>query len=217
MDNEIEELVAFKDTMDQSRKIQKAGLTPGGEQIPSIWPSEFLKRVLPFWNDNLTGEESVQEIDPCHVIGGNFRDYSEEPQTPEICKQMNRSTEKSPHYATYLKVGSMNLYVAREGKNRVSLFKKNRLPIVATIKETSYPRPNELKLHKSFFNSQVYYLSYTNRGFSDKRDFEQLPFPQYTVPLLKSYGVKLHKKAGLGLIKKERQIIKEWTNYLMRP
>lgn len=175
---------------------------PHLDSVPSINPSTFIKRALPFSDIQYSYERApVQSIDPFLVIGGTYKDYAENQEAATaIVNRMNEAAEEyekggvDSNIARYCKIGDLPVYVACEGKNRVLMFQRMNSPIKATVTLVTYPQPEELTLHlvKPY---HFYALSCSNPKYKNQRSgvtasLAILPFQELVIPLLKAYGVK---------------------------
>ncbi len=178
-------IVDFKIELDE--ELQQLSHKKG--YFPSIDPVSYGKAIFPFWDDDISARRSAIPIDCYEVVGGNFQDYTNHDKSVKACKQLNASASGGFGAPSYHKVGTFPIYFAWEGKNRVSLFRKHGLDIIADVKDTTYPMANTLKIHRCFFR-KLYFLSCSDKSFNAKNKKHQIAFPELTIPLLEAYGVE---------------------------
>lgn len=194
----LENLIAIKDSLGLFNQIWLSIIGLSKEERlkipPAIRPHAFIDRVLPF-SDCCFSEESMSpmELDPSLVLGGTFRDYPDS-DDDDVTGKLNNLTDeyiKSGSWdgdlARYAKIGEFPIYVAYEGKNRVSLFRKHGKLIKAMVTVNQYPQKEKLRIvrTKPF---GVYYLEFD--GPVDKKSSIIL-FPFLTIPILVKYGVNI--------------------------
>ncbi|WP_415897820.1 hypothetical protein [Neptuniibacter sp. QD57_21] len=155
----------------------------------SINPIEYGEAVMPFWHSEICHRQQAVKVNCFEVVGGNFNDHSGQNQSIEQCNILNNSASKSIGQPSYHKVGQFPLYMAGEGKNRVSLFRKYSVDIVADIKHRKYPDADSLLIHKALLRD-LYYVSCSDKRFFESEHIKKLAFPELTIPLLEKYGVK---------------------------
>lgn len=153
----------------------------------ALRPSAFVRRVLPGARIGTyrSGDAALQYVDPCLVIGGTFNRRWPETLAASELDQINASTvESGAQYDTVCsRIGSLPLYVAFEGKNRVRAFVHARKDMAAFIYTGRFPGADTLELHE-VQGSATFAVSNTK-----SRGLRVLILPSVTVPLLTSYGV----------------------------
>lgn len=184
----------------------------------AIFPSTFICAALPFSDAFYCYDDMVPEIiDPTLVISGQYRDRPEQGKEHD-CKIMDWSdgivsdndkySSQAPRYA---RIGTMPLYVALEGKNRVTLFKRHQRSMRAFITPIAFPEPSTLTIMR-FSPYGVYGLAYRNDAV------KIIPYPEITLPLLRAYGVTSQEKSwSLRAAKYARTIKKELRRSRMIP
>jgi hypothetical protein len=161
------------------------------EPVPyALSPWDFMERVLPGVRMSTYEEPDgiLRDVDSSLVIGGTSRRYNSEAASLEDLDRIN-----AEEYALYAKVGTLPLYIAIEGKNRVRAFQLKGKPISAFTGSLYFPSADELELHE-VVGSGIFAISGTT---SD--DPQILILPSVTVPLLKSYGVRWGRRLGRGV------------------
>lgn len=152
----------------------------------------FAHAVLPFWEGKAAGEPRLEHVDPTLVIGAPFQGHQlpTDPQAKMSC--LNSLAERwvpgeprDADLAQYQRVGSLPLYVAIEGKNRVSLFAAYGRPIAAVVTPTAYSAA-EIALHRL----RPWLLEWGVTHCDDPNALRVLPFPHETHALLRAYGVR---------------------------
>lgn len=185
--------VLFKDQLDESlTEIDDPFKFPF--QRRAINPREFLHDTLPFSDScDSYGTTAPDIIDPTLVISGQYQNYAGQGKSYDqtIMDWSDKIVSDNFKYTqapTYARVGTMPLYVALEGKNRVTLFKRHRRLIRAFITPVAYPDPSDLTIVRiSPFG--VYGLAYRDSNI------KVMPYPEITLPLLRAYGVTRQEKA----------------------
>jgi hypothetical protein len=197
-------LVAEKDAFDEmGRKIdfdsrwEIAHSLIKGLAVPAygwtaVSPSHFIRAVLPFsTTDSHRDAMRAVSVDSRLIVAGTYNDYSPSwfftPVPPEqrmawsdgLTSEENKYSRESPRAC---QIGNLPLFVALEGKNRVTLFKQHKRPMLILVTQMPYPAASELKLFRSS-PFGIYSLAYRGQR-------EVLPFPKSVVPLLQKYGVE---------------------------
>lgn len=160
----------------------------------AITPSKFLHDTLPFSDAHYNYDTMSREtIDPTLVISGQYRNYPDrgEYNDQTIMDWSNRIVSDNFKYSSqaprYARVGTMPLYVALEGKNRVTLFKRHQYQMQAFVTPVAYPDPSDLTIVRiSPFG--IYGLAHRDSNI------RVLPYPEITLPLLRAYGVTRQEK-----------------------
>ena len=104
----------------------------------ALLPVDFIEHVLPGvrMRTDEAPERVLRDVDSSLVIGGTYGRYDLEPASLEKLDRINEETKQSWNpeaTALYFKVGSLPLYIAIEGKNRVRAFQLKGKPIWAVI------------------------------------------------------------------------------------
>jgi hypothetical protein len=151
---------------------------------------DFLEHVLPGVRTDIYKESDgvLRDVDSSLVIGGTSRPYNSEAASWEDLDRINAEGD-----ALYAKVGSLPLYYAIEGKNRVRAFQLKRRSISAFTCSCCFPRADALELHE-VVGSGIYAVSSTKFG-----GLQPLILPSVTVPLLTSYGVRWGRRQSRGV------------------
>ena len=203
MQNEARALVAEKDAFDEvgrkfaprswKEKIQAfaSGMVTPKHGWTAVCPAQFVRVALPFSTLYYHYDEMRSvSVDPGLVVSGTYNDYSPTgyfiPTPPEqtmawsdgLATEENKYSTQSPRSC---QIGSLPLFVALEGKNRVELFKQHNRPMQVLVTPTPYPAASELSLFRSL-PCGVYSLAYRGQR-------QVLPFPRNVVPMLQKYGV----------------------------
>ena len=162
----------------------------------ALRPSAFVKRVLPGARIGAyrSGDVALQYLDPSLVIGGTYSRRWPETLAADELDQINASTiESGTQYdAVCFKIGSLPLYVAFEGKNRVRAFLHARQDMAAFIYMGKFPNADKLELHE-VEGSATFAVSNTASG-----SLRVLILPSVAVPVLTSYGVPWGRRIEPG-------------------
>lgn len=138
----------------------------------------------------------MSDVDSSLVIGATYNRYDVEPATLDKLYRINEQTKNSripTDCACYTKVGSLPLYAAIEGKNRVRAFQLYGQPISAVIVSAHFPSAHTLELHE-VVGSGIFAIS---GEMFDKP--KVLILPSVTVRLLESYGVRWGRRLSRGM------------------
>lgn len=158
-------------------------------------PQNFISTVLPFYHSDITARNITGSIDPNLVIGGTYRDYGNVLVNPAYLNNINQQASSGLGTPIYHKVGDFPLIVAMEGKNRVIAFQQHNINISCNIKQTSYPDPQDLTIHKAWWTEKVYFLRCKKEKFLHRQgEYKQIVYPELIVPLLQKYGVKMGRR-----------------------
>jgi|SRR5579859_2402355 len=157
--------------------------------LPSICPMTFTMLALPFSQASYDYDKATCVwVDPAQVVSGTYRRYEgrgEWTSAQEAMDWLDLLPEQSrfdSDTARYAQVGSLPLYVALEGKNRVSLYRKQNRLISALVTETPWPDAQEMEIRR-VRPFGLYALWRNKQGAI-------LPFAEAALPLLNAYGVK---------------------------
>jgi hypothetical protein len=190
----------------------------------AIEPSSFVHHVLPFvWDPGYrAGDLALDQIDPSVVISGTL--YRNWPLTLSGVQldQINASSAKcKPPWADteYSKVGTLPLYLAHEGKNRVRAFLGAGRRIAAFTHSSHFPSCEMLMLHEVAGSSTIAISDITSGKLN------VLILPALTVPLLESYGTSWGRKLNRGILGRQartlnhtrRQVQAQLVNCFMIP
>ncbi len=147
----------------------------------ALKPRDFIKQVLPEvqWITYKESDGVLRDVDSSLVIGGTYERYNSEAASLEDLDRINAKAD-----ALYVKVGSLPLYIAIDGMNRVRAFQLKGKPISALTSALCFPPADALELHK-VVGSGIFAIS--GPTSNDRRI---LILPSVTVPLLTSYGVR---------------------------
>jgi len=174
----------------------------------SISPFDFVRFCLPFSNPHYSYNKLFpMNIDPFLVVGGTYKkgytiDSAEVLKTLDTLNNFDKEHQSATRYS---KVGDIPLFVANQGKNRVSAYQMFKKQIRAYVTQTEYPQPKYLRLHYvPYFN--LFVLSLQS---GEQIEYEVLPFPEYTLTLLKAYGVQFGDKIPMD---KGYFFFKHWRN-----
>ena len=201
----------------------------------AIAPYWFARLVLPSNADSdadggeyrrfSAADMALEEIDPSLVIGGTYqRGWSEEPQHPRTRPGQREGRGGFPGRDTaYVRVGSLPLYVAVEGKNRVRAFRAAGKAITAFTCTAPFPDPEALELHEIVDSSGAFSgVAVSDAGSGAVR---VLALSSVTAPVLEAYGVRWgptlpldaadHRGRPLGAAR--RAVLEDLVRHFMHP
>lgn len=163
----------------------------------SIFPSQFVDAVIPFYCVTSREKELPMLVDPWLTIGGTFQRYKKlsEVDANELFEQLNELTDLhfsdssfvNGNVAKYEYIKPFNIFVAGEGKNRVELFRQYNAAIKAAVRSYGYFTPSSINLTYYPLN-KTYQFEAVYRG---KSYCMPILFPSITVNLLKEYGARI--------------------------
>jgi hypothetical protein len=125
--------------------------------------------------------DRVEEIPSHLVIGGRYRTYDPPDDPDRLMQDLNASGS-----GIVCRMGTLPLYYAIEGKNRVELFKRHRRALRATVRQMPFPAPGELVLQPDMFLNQAVW---DGRGGG-----KALLFPEVTLPILRHHGLAAERR-----------------------
>jgi hypothetical protein len=186
------------------------------DTFPSINPIDYGVKIFPFWTDEIYSRTPAVSVNCYEVVGGNFKDYSNQNQSINACNQLNSSASRGCGAPSYHRVGNFPIYFAGEGKNRVDLFRKHAFDITADVKDTNYPAPEALKIHRCIFGDS-YFVSCSDKSIYNSNKLIYVAFPELTIPLLEAYGVQKGRTLFRFFTMNSREkVLKELSGRLMR-
>jgi hypothetical protein len=211
-------IVELKRIIDDEILIRvKKGQASCSASNVAMHPYDFIRKNLPFYHGDVieTIEDSL--INSAQVVGGTYRNYEHESVDINYLNDINKASSKDYDKPIYYKVGDFPLYLAWEGKNRVSIFQKHKMDIVCRERLTAYPSADSLMIHKARFRKGIYFLSCKDENFIHRQsNCEQIYFPDYVLPLLKQYGVKEGKPVLKPFsVKSKELVLGEFSQCLM--
>lgn len=196
------EFVAFKDRLDADARLGahlsslerlsryiRCLRVPDGRDWTAAAPTTFCSRALPFSMPHMssTSTKLTEFIDPHLVVSGSYRGYTPPSDPNEL---MDWSDERALRDAygdnevpKYAQIGTLPLYVAIEGKNRVEVFKRHRAQMRAVVFSSAFPAASELRI--------IPLRPFALFALAKENDIQVIPFPEVTVRILKAYGVKM--------------------------
>ncbi|MCQ9085387.1 hypothetical protein [Vibrio harveyi] len=180
-------------------------------------PYDFIRKLLPFYHGDVKATVHNSFIEPEIILGGTYRNYNHTCINVGYLNNINNNSSKDRDKPIYYKVGDFPLYIAMEGKNRVSVFQQHGVKILCTERLTTFPEASDLTLHKVRFNKDAYFLTCHDESFVHRQSrCEQIFFPEAIVPLLRKYGVKEGKPIfKFFSVKSREQMLVELTQCLM--
>ncbi len=178
----------------------------------------FAQTVLPFCNPFYSSRSAtLRDVPSEQVLAGMYRNYStkDSASATSIADIMDKCSENDGYEAAhYIQIGHFPIYVASEGKNRVSLYRHLNRPIKALVFQSEYPPAENLELiyFQPFGIPALRYIG-KDTEISSRLTCEQklcdtalLPFGE-SVELLTAYGVKWGKaKASISAYIKSRKL-----------
>ena len=177
-------------------------LSEGYADRNDLVPWTFVECVLPFTGFRYPerGDLELCRIDSSLVIGGTTSSRRLRPVDKNVLDRINAEAESSPPGldTAYAKVGTLPLYIAVEGKNRVRAFRSAGRYISAFTYSCYFPDARTLRLHE-VAGSPTPVLSDATSDYC-----RALILPPVTVPLLESYGVLWGPRLSRGRMRDRR-------------
>ncbi|UQB43088.1 hypothetical protein JX580_04190 [Thiomicrospira microaerophila] len=162
----------------------------------------FAQAILPFsacWYE--AKNSAFEYVDPFHVVAGAYYGVPKlsSVEGDEVADVMDaRAKKDESEGAHYVRIGEFSLYVASEGKNRVSLYRELNRKIGARVFNSTYPPSHHLQLVRTlpFGGVALRYIG-NQQGIANclqswqalSMDLAAIPFLE-SVRLLETYGVK---------------------------
>lgn len=198
LDIAVAQMVANKHTCDALAR-RRVRLSAIAGQGLNLWPDEhhipqgftFYLRAFPFAH-HTSSDKGIPALVPARrVIGDAHRQYSET-MSPEqeaavlsFLRHPDRAHWGSEEGATYTWIRPLGLFLAGEGKNRVSLFQRlSEEWIPACTSTEDYPAPERIVLYTVHILGATHYWAVL-----DSRYLEPLASPEWVLPVLQAYGV----------------------------
>lgn len=216
--------------------VERSGA--GGAPEPLLYaiaPHWFARLVLPSGADgDADGGEyrqfnpadmTLEQIDPSLVIGGTYqRGWSRILSVRDLDLVNEKAAAAAPGRDTaYVRVGSLPLYVAVEGKNRVRAFRAAGKAITAFTCTVPFPDPETLELHEIVDSSSAF----SGVAVSDRRRgaVRVLALSAVTAPVLEAYGVRWGRTLspdaedhrGRPLSAARREVLEDLVRHFMHP
>lgn len=166
-------------------------LWPDGHHVPGGFC--FFRMAFPFVQEG-SADEGLSALVPARrTIGDAHRGYPERmpPEqleaTLELLQHPDRAVCGNQEYASYTWIKPLGVFLAGEGKNRVSLFQRLGIEwIPACVSTDDYPSPERIVLYV-FKNAGAVHCW----AVLDSRWTEYLANPMWALPVLQAYGVKV--------------------------
>lgn len=166
-------------------------LWPDGHHVPGGFG--FFRMVFPFVQEG-SADRGLSALVPARrTIGDAHRGYPETmpPEQLEatlaLLQHPDRAVWGNQEYASYTWIKPLGVFLAGEGKNRVSLFQRLGIEwIPACVSTEDYPSPERIVLYV-FKNAGAMHCW----AVLDSRWTEYLANPMWALPVLQAYGVKV--------------------------
>jgi hypothetical protein len=204
----------------------------GKRLLYSTAPHSFARLVLPSTVDGgeyrhfTASDLTLAEIDPALVIGGTYQCGWPAVRSARELDLINaKAAAAAPGLDTvYLRVGTLPLYVAVEGKNRARAFRAAGKAITGFTAAARFPDPEALELHEIAGSPGAaapdLAVSHTRSGA-----VQVLALPAITAPLLEAYGVRWGRMlpcdavdgSGRALRAARRAVLEDLVRHFMHP
>lgn len=171
-------LVRLKDRFDEFMR-EKVPLDGHLTNVWSAHPADFVRCAflrMSTWQQ--VAPDHIEELPSHLVIGGRYRTYDPPADPDKLMRDLNASGS-----GIVCRLGTLPLYYAIEGKNRVELFKHHQRPLRATVRQIWFPPPGILVLQPDVFLHQAVWLG----------GGKALLFPEVTAAVLRQYGLKAER------------------------
>jgi hypothetical protein len=165
---------------------------------------EFADCVFPFFRlyPHLSDGPVLADVNPFLVIGGtHYRTWPATLSDVSLAAINQTARTSTPGSDTaYIRLDSLPLYVAYEGKNRVRAFRAAGQNISAFTYINNFPDATTLQLHEVAGSPSFAVSDMTTN------ELHALILPSVIVPLLESYGVPRGKRISLGMVRCRRSL-----------
>lgn len=187
-------------TLHSWQGYSSAGVWPGYRAALS--PLTFAQCCLGYLSEPAPLAPEPVMVSPWRIIAGTFRkdrdaQYSEDhilQWSKSLWDAFRRGGPLSGQLTTLTRVEGTNLYVVREGTNRIELFRRRGVDVPAVIVgQASYPAPSALEI------LQFYPIGVTALRNKSTGDVVALPLPHLSVPFLASYGASTRHERSLDV------------------
>ena len=156
--------------------------------------TELFRTVLPFSEiDHLGGEFSAL-VPTAQTIGASWKwttPYVPEDERAPLLARLQDPARAAPEgsdRAEYIWIKPLGLFLAHEGKNRVGFFRDMKADwIPALVSPCDYPAPTRLAIYEVKQAGRVAYWAVL-----DDKLLEPVYYPEWALPVLRTYGVKEH-------------------------
>lgn len=159
--------------------------------VPDPW--QFFWNVLPFSDLRDTVSQLSALVPARRVIGDAHMRYSEVLPEKELREKLqylqhsDRASYGKEQCATYSWVRPLGLFIAAEGKNRVSLFQRSGVEFIpAFVDVYDYPSPDSIIIYSLATQAGTQCWAIRDHQFA-----ERMLSPGWGLPLLRAYGVQV--------------------------
>lgn len=181
-----------------------APFVPPYQKRAAIDPKGFIEAVLPYSSAHYSSSAPYELVNPFCVISGTYDNYPNlAPRSAmRLFSELNADSMAGiGDVAYYARITGTSLYVALEGKNRVSLYRHYRRLIGARVHEVPFPADRNvaienLRLHQVrpfghvALSRPLHLSAFRDYSWAHKqRAYAILPFPDAIVPLLMRCGI----------------------------
>ena len=154
--------------------------------------TEFFRTVLPFSQMDSRGESFSALVPTAQTIGASWRwttrSVPEDERLSLLARLQDSScaASDSADGAYFVWIKPLGLFLAHEGKNRVGFFRDMRAAwIPAHVSPCDYPAPERLTVYEvKHANDTLHW------AVLDGKSLEPLAHPEWSLPILRAYGVK---------------------------
>lgn len=183
IEQSCEQFIRFKDILDEYFNADSAWRITSG----FIDPDSYFSLMLPGVFTETKGPRYEEEIDPNFVLGSPWREHLPPQNFMEKLDEINFKHETGRDVAMYRQVSGLPLYLAKEGKNRVELFRYCRRKIHATVSVTEVHGVPYICRDLSGSN---WIAVFTEKDASPA--YVTVPFPTVTLPVYKILGAEIY-------------------------
>lgn len=202
----VVQLVTTKHACDALARRRDRLATLAGQGL-DFWPDEhnipggfcFFRKAFPFTQKGSSDRGTPALVPARRTISNAHRRYSEE-TTPEqttldFLQHPDRAVWNNKEGAKYTWIRPLGLFLAGEGKNRVSLFQRLGIDwIPACVSIEDYPAPERIVLYMTKKAGLERCWAVLDGQFA-----EYVASPQWILPVLQAYGVKTESRWSVDL------------------
>ena len=147
---------------------------------------DYFQYMLPGVKFEIGATKDYRPVDPEHVLGCSWQNYSVPSNPLEIISKLNAAPPGGINRAIYIQVEDLPIFIADEGQNRVELFRRHKHKINADIRKLVVTRRPLIQRNAL---GDKWLSTWPNRFGT--LILVALPFPSISLPMYRALGVEL--------------------------
>jgi hypothetical protein len=155
--------------------------------------NEFFRAILPFSSRSPIGKAFPAMVPTRQTIGCSWKWWKDSLDADKV--ESYRAffldparADEGPNRAEYDWIQALGLFLAGEGKNRVTFLREmNEDWIPAHVTPCTYPAADRIAIYREKFAGEEKFWAVLDDRFA-----EPLEQPRWAMPILRAYGVELH-------------------------